>query len=228
MNQIQIRSFNERFNECFIHCENDLRKMSTEGKHLKDQEHADADVYQFRINELQDRYQLLKTEIINGLNAPKTTVKSAAINDQGSKLEKLKSYLTWVNKKTSDIQTESYPEELFDVEQELERKNEMLKEIKTFRESYFKEFIINENSQEKLKYSLNELEIAFNLLFNETNHRIKCLQQLKDLVEAVNNELSVLDKFEEVELNRDWSSPNKLDSFELQKFHVVTNFRFLF
>ncbi len=41
---------------------------------------------------------------------------------------------------------------------------------------------------------------------------------MKDLVELINNELTVLDQKEELELSRDWSSPGKLDSAELKRF----------
>ncbi len=45
MPPIQLRSHRERFTELFVQCENDLRKMSIECKHLVDEEQPEADRY---------------------------------------------------------------------------------------------------------------------------------------------------------------------------------------
>ena len=44
------------------------------------------------------------------------------------------------------------------------------------------------------------------------------MHQLKDFVKSVNDELHYLDEKEVIELNRDWSSPNKLNSSSLVNF----------
>ncbi len=88
----------------------------------------------------------------------------------------------------------------------------------------FKAFKNDESysKQDRFKYSMNELEIANSVLFNGTNHRIKCLTQLQELVSAVNTQLTILDQKEDVEVKRDWSTPDKLNSVELETFK--TNF----
>lgn len=221
MNPTQLRSFNERFNEYFINCENDILKMFTECKHLKEEEHVDADDYHSKINQLQNDCIEIKSNITNGLNSSKAGKKSqlSPSNADNSTLNQLQEYLTWIAQKTKQIQKEPYPEELIEIEKELNKKIQMHNEIQKFRENYFNEFKRSEEKQkDNLKYNLNELEIAYNLLFNETNHRIKCLHQLRDFVESVNTELLTLDQKEEVELTRDWSTPNKLDTDLLQSY----------
>jgi dystonin len=54
------------------------------------------------------------------------------------------------------------------------------------------------------------------LLFNATNHRLKCLINLNDYVKSVNEELEFLEFREEIELNRDWSVLEKLNSINLR------------
>lgn len=50
------------------------------------------------------------------------------------------------------------------IEKEVGQTNNDLNEIKSFRDKYSREIVENEPS-ESTKYSLNELEIAYNLLY---------------------------------------------------------------
>ena len=52
-------------------------------------------------------------------------------------------------------------------------------------------------------------------------NRQKCLEKLRQFVKAVSDELTYLNRIEEIELTRDWSSPNKLNSVELKKHKNV-------
>ncbi len=216
MSSMHFRSHKERFNELFIQCDNDLRKMTIECQHLKDEEQPDAEKQQSKIDELQKRCQLLKSDVDGGFDGKSVKPGNAPVQTETGVLERLKNYLFWINEKTNEIQKEEYPEEFVDIERELNSKIMLLSEIKVFREKYSNDL----PKTDEVKYNINELEIAYNLLFNETNHRIKCLHQMKDLVELVNNELTILDQKEEIELSRDWSSPSKLHSSELKNFKV--------
>lgn len=51
-----------------------------------------------------------------------------------------------------------------------------------------------------------------------SNQRLKLLNQYNDFIKQVNEEIFYLDQKEQLELNRDWSSPNKLDSFSLKQY----------
>ncbi len=50
------------------------------------------------------------------------------------------------------------------------------------------------------------------------------MNQLKDFVKSVNEELHFLDEKEEIELTRDWSTPAKLESANLLNYKKVKNF----
>jgi hypothetical protein len=53
------------------------------------------------------------------------------------------------------------------------------------------------------------------------NTRKKSLEQLRDFVRSINEEMAFLGGKEEVELTRDWSSPSKLNSSTLKKYKIV-------
>jgi hypothetical protein len=53
------------------------------------------------------------------------------------------------------------------------------------------------------------------------NYKLKCLKHLEEFVKLVNEELYHLDQIEELELTRDWSSPNKLSFSSLQTHKKV-------
>ena len=44
------------------------------------------------------------------------------------------------------------------------------------------------------------------------------MSQLKDFIKQINDEIYYLDQKEEIELSRDWSQPNKLDSSMLKQY----------
>ena len=50
------------------------------------------------------------------------------------------------------------------------------------------------------------------------------MNQLKDFVKSVNEELHFLDEKEEIELTRDWSTPSKLESTNLLNYKKVKKF----
>ena len=61
---------------------------------------------------------------------------------------------------------EAYPTELVEIENELAFKTRTLAEIELFRENYLKQLRqLQTHEHEDLKYNLNELEIAYNLLY---------------------------------------------------------------
>lgn len=47
---------------------------------------------------------------------------------------------------------------------------------------------------------------------------MKLLNQYFDYVKQINDEIFFLDQKEQIELSRDWSSPNKLDSSNLKQY----------
>lgn len=229
MNQIQVRSCGERFTEHFIHADKDLKKICAECLKLREEEHPDRDAYEKKVKVLQSTYEALKGQATKELELKMNTKKSANsvlvdnnnnnIMSNHSSLEQFTEYLAWIQKRTGDIQSEGYPEELVDIDAEVKAKEALLVEFGekfcAFKsENYMKQ-------QDKFKYNMNELEIANNVLFNETTHRIKCLNQLRELVASVNTQLTILDQKEDVEIGRDWSSPNKLNGSELVAFKTV-------
>jgi hypothetical protein len=56
------------------------------------------------------------------------------------------------------------------------------------------------------------------------NNRKKSLEQLRDFVKLINEEMRFLEQKEEVEVTRDWSSPSKLNSSQLKKYKTVSAF----
>jgi hypothetical protein len=55
------------------------------------------------------------------------------------------------------------------------------------------------------------------------NGRRKSLEQLRDFVRAVNDELGYLTGKEEIEVTRDWSSASKLNSSSLKQYKNVNS-----
>jgi len=72
MNQVQINSCNDRFEDQIKQCDHDLRRMFIECQHLKDEEHNEAEYYHKKINQLQNRSLELKSHILNEINSSKT------------------------------------------------------------------------------------------------------------------------------------------------------------
>lgn len=68
----------------------------------------------------------------------------------------------------------------------------------------------------KKKARVNEF-----ILKETVTKRQKSLELVKEFLTLVNDELYFLDQKEEIELSRDWSMPEKLDSFELTLFKNV-------
>ncbi len=50
------------------------------------------------------------------------------------------------------------------------------------------------------------------------------MEQLRDFVKLINEEMRFLEQKEEVEVTRDWSSPSKLNSSQLKKYKTVSAF----
>ncbi len=48
MNNAQLRSFNDRFDEQIKQCDHDLKKMLLDCQYLKDEQHNDADHYSLK------------------------------------------------------------------------------------------------------------------------------------------------------------------------------------
>lgn len=89
--------------------------------------------------------------------------------------------------KKKSIQNQSYPSELNEIEREIAQSNGDLNEIKSFRDKYLRELAVeneqnnNNNNNNNItnennihhhnanKYNLNELEIAYNLLYVRDN-----------------------------------------------------------
>lgn len=61
------------------------------------------------------------------------------------------------------MQTQTYPSELNEIEKEIVNTNNDLNDIKLFRDKYTNDFVNNQN--ENTRFNLNELEIAYNLLY---------------------------------------------------------------
>lgn len=202
--------------------------MCAECLKLREEEHPDRDAYEQKVKVLESTCEALKRQATRELESKLNIkpVNSVLVDNNNnnimshhSSLEQFIEYLAWIQKLTSDIQSEGYPEELVDIDAEIKAKGELLVEFgekfSAFKsENYAKQ-------QEKFKYNMNELEIANNVLFNEATHRIKCLNQLRELVASVNTQLTILDQKEDVEIGRDWSSPNKLNGSELEAFKTV-------
>ena len=64
------------------------------------------------------------------------------------------------------MQEEAYPTELAEIENELAFKTRTLAEIELFRDNYMKQLKkLQAHEHDDLKHNLNELEIAYNLLY---------------------------------------------------------------
>ncbi len=68
MSAMQVRSYSERFTEHFLHCDKDLKKMSTECEHLYGQDHPEAISYQKKIRVLQSRHESFKEQVEKNWN----------------------------------------------------------------------------------------------------------------------------------------------------------------
>ncbi len=59
------------------------------------------------------------------------------------------------------------------------------------------------------------------------NNRRKALEQFRDFLNVIHVELDYLSKLEQIEMNRDWSMPNKMDSASLKQYKQVVEGIFL-
>ena len=53
-------------------------------------------------------------------------------------------------------------------------------------------------------------------------NRVKALDQLKEYALQVKTELQFINNKEELEISRDWSTPQKIDSFKLNVYKQVS------
>ena len=68
---------------------------------------------------------------------------------------------------------------------------------------------------------INDLNEAYNNLCVLVKNSKKYLEELNEFLRMVHDELHYLNQIEDLELNRDWSQPNKLKSNELLKHKQV-------
>ena len=97
MNNSQLRSFYERFEEQIKQCDQELRKMLIDCQHLKDEQHYEADFYHKKVTHLQNQSLELKSSILNELDYSK--VKKTVIQPLTKENTSASSYLEWIDQK---------------------------------------------------------------------------------------------------------------------------------
>ena len=97
MNNSQLRSFYERFEEQIKHCDQELRKMLIDCQLLKDEQHYEAEFYQKKITNLQNQSLELKTTILNELDFSK--IKKSVLQPSTKENTNASSFLEWIEQK---------------------------------------------------------------------------------------------------------------------------------
>lgn len=97
MNNSQLRSFYDRFEEQIKQCDQELRKMLIDCQLLKDEQHYEADFYQKKITNLQNQSLELKTTILNELDISK--LKKNALLPLTKEIANASSFLELIDKK---------------------------------------------------------------------------------------------------------------------------------
>ncbi|CAF0712702.1 unnamed protein product [Brachionus calyciflorus] len=206
-----LKSFNERLNDQLSRCDQEIRKLFIECQNLNDEEHNEAEFYYRRAEQIQNRSVDLKTKLNNLQPNYKNSV-NIEIEVENSDF---RSKISFLEKQKIILQDSNFPSEYNQIDKDILKIEQIQMDLNTFRDSYLKD---NQTQDDTSKYYLNELEILYNLTYNLSNQRLKSLNQLKDFVKQINDEMFYLDQKEEVEINRDWSSPSKLDSSSLKQY----------
>ncbi len=97
MNNSQLKSFYDRFEEQIKQCDQELRKMLIDCQLLKDEQHYEADFYQKKITNLQNQSLELRTTILNELDTSK--LKKNVLQTLTKEIANASSFLEWIDKK---------------------------------------------------------------------------------------------------------------------------------
>jgi HPt (histidine-containing phosphotransfer) domain-containing protein len=198
--------------------ENDLNKLEIIYEQLLNDKFDKKD----DINELKDHFNNLSS-ILSNLKEKKTTtplINNKTINENDKENAKIRKYLNWINNKEEQIQIDIYPTDPIEIRNSIEKTSLIIEEIERFYENKIKSKIDQQKNSEN-HVLINEFNIAYNLLWNSANFKLKRLEQLSNFIETINNQMNELKKIEKIELSRDWSHPEQLDSKSLKDYKQI-------
>lgn len=134
-------------------------------------------------------------------------------------LDLINDSFTWIRTKQTEVDFIKFKPDLSQIQIDLEFLSKLKQELIQYRSNIETIELLKMNHAEtkELTDLINQLNMEYHLLCTTTKSVRSNLDSLNEFIKLVHDELHYINEMEDVELNRDWSQPGKLNASELIK-----------